>query len=115
MSFLIFILLILLLMVGIPLLRGWLYMQSLRKKVTDIFGSDGPARKQQQQRQHRQYEEEEEYTETGERKIYTSGEGEYADFEEVRGATIEETVTANDSRTIIEEQITDAEYEEIRD
>lgn len=112
MSFLIFILLVLLLMVGIPMLRGWLYMQSLRKKVTDIFGSDGPARQQQQQRQ---YEEEEEYTETGERKIYTSGEGEYADFEEVRGATIEKTVTANDSRTIIEEQITDAEYEEIRD
>ena len=59
----------------------------------------------------------EEYTETGERKKYTRDEGEYADFEEVSvGTVIEETVsTEGDTRTVIEEQVTDAEYEEIRE
>lgn len=97
-------------MVGIPLLRGWLYMQGLRRKVNDIFG-DG--RQTQRQQQERAPYEEEEYTETGERKIYTSGDGEYADYEEVTGPVTEETTSTSDTRTIIEEQITDAEYEEI--
>lgn len=84
-------------------------MQGLRKKVNDAFG--GNDRRSQQQDRHGY--EEEEYTETGERKIFTSNEGEYADFEEVSGTVTEETTTTNDTRTIIEEQITDAEYEEI--
>ena len=110
MSFLLFILFVLLLMVGIPLLRGWLYMQNLRRRVNESFRG-----RQQHERPRRDEEEEEEYTETGERKIYTSGDGEYADFEEVSGTIIEETTTDGDTRTIIEEQITDAEYEEIKD
>ena len=98
-------------MVGIPLLRGWLYMQGLRRKVNDIFG-DGRQTQRQQQERRTPYEEEE-YTETGERKIYTSGDGEYADYEEVTGPVTEETTSTSDTRTILEEQITDAEYEEI--
>ena len=107
MSFLIFILFVLFLMIGIPLLRGWFYMQNLRRRVNESF------RGRQQHERPRRDEEEEEYTETGERKIFTSNEGEYADFEEISGTIIEETTPDGDTRTIIEEQITDAEYEEI--
>lgn len=107
MNFLLFILLILFLMVGIPLLRGWLYMRNLRRRVNESFRG-----RQEHERPRRERYEEEEYTETGERKIYTSGEGEYADFEEVNGTITEETITVNE--TIIEEQVTDAEYEEIK-
>ena len=107
MSFLIFILFVLFLMSGIPLLRGWFYMQNLRRRVNESF------RGRQQHERPRRDEEEEEYTATGERKIFTSNEGEYADFEEVSGTIIEETTPDGDTRTIIEEQITDAEYEEI--
>ena len=106
-TFLLFILLILFFMVGIPLLRGWLYMQNLRRRVNESFRG-----RQEHERPRREQYEEEEYTETGERKIFTSGEGEYADFEEVSGTIIEETVSTNE--TIIEEQVTDAEYEEIK-
>ena len=108
MSFLLFILLLLFLMVGIPLLRGWLYMQNLKRRVNDVFGG-------RQQERSRRYEDDDddEYTETGERKIYGSTEGEYAEYEEVSGTVIEETAQTGDTRTIIEEQITDAEYEEI--
>ena len=107
-SFLLFILLILFLMVGIPLIRGWLYMQNLRRRVNESFRG-----RQQHDRSSR--DEDDEYTETGERKKYTSDEGEYADFEEVSGTIIEETSSTGDTRTIIEEQVTDAEYEEIRE
>lgn len=106
MSFLLFILFVLLLMVGIPLLRGWFYMQNLRRRVNESFRG-----RQEHERPRRERYEEEEYTETGERKIFTSGEGEYADFEEVNGTIIEETTTT--SETVIEEQITDAEYEDL--
>ncbi len=109
MSFLLFILLVLFLMVGIPLLRGFFYMQNLRRRVNESFRG----RQQHERPRRERQEEEEEYTETGERKIFTSGEGEYADFEEVRGTVIEETTPEGDTRTIIEEQVTDAEYEEI--
>ena len=108
MNFLLFILLILFLMVGIPLLKGWLYMKSLRRRVNESFRG-----RQQHERPRR--DDDDEYTETGERKIYTSGEGEYADFEEVHGTIIEKTTSDGTTRTIIEEQVTDAEYEEIRD
>lgn len=107
MSFLLFILLVLFLMIGIPLLRGWFYMQNLRRRVNESF------RGRQQHERPRREEDEEEYTATGERKIFTSNEGEYADFEEVSGTIIEETSPGGETRTIIEEQITDAEYEEI--
>lgn len=111
MSFLLFILFVLLLMVGIPLLRGWLYMQNLRRRVNESFRG----RQQHERPPRERYEEDEEYTETGERKIYTSDDGEYAEYEEVSGTIIEETTPDGDTRTIIEEQITDAEYEEIKD
>ena len=107
-GFLLFILLILFLMVGIPLIRGWLYMQNLRRRVNESFRG-----RQQHERPNR--DEDGEYTETGERKKYTSDEGEYADFEEVSGTIIEETTSTGETRTIIEEQVTDAEYEEIKD
>lgn len=108
MSFLLFILLILFLMIGIPLLRGWFYMQNVKRRINESFHG-----RQQHERPNRERYEEEEYTETGERKIFTSNEGEYADFEEVSGTVIEETTSTGDTRTIIEEQVTDAEYEEI--
>ena len=106
MNFLLFILLILFLMVGIPLLKGWLYMRNLRRRVNESFRG-----RQEHERPRRERYEEEEYTDTGERKIYTSGEGEYADFEEVNGTITEETVSVNE--TIIEDQVTDAEYEDL--
>ncbi len=109
MSFLLFILLVLFLMIGIPLLRGWFYMQNLRRRVNESFRG-----RQEHERPDRNSEE---YTETGERKIFTSGDGEYADFEEVTGPiieeTTEETIDVDETRTIIEEQVTDAEFEEI--
>lgn len=108
MSFLLFILLVLFLMIGIPLLRGWLYMQNIRRRVNESFRG-----RQQHERPRR--DDDDEYTDTGERKKYTSNEGEYADFEEVSGTIIEETTSTGETRTIIEEQVTDAEYEEIRD
>ena len=106
MSFLLFILLILFLLVGWPLLRGWLYFQDMKRRVNESF------RGRQQHERPRRDDDDEEYTETGERKIYTRGDGEYAEYEEVSGTIIEETVNGN-TRTVIEEQITDAEYEEI--
>ena len=106
MSFLLFILLVLFLLVGIPLIRGWLYMQNLKRRVNETFRG-----RQQHERPRRDADEE--YTETGERKIYGSTEGEYAEYEEVSGTVIEETTTTSETRTIVEEQITDAEYEEI--
>jgi len=109
MSFFLFILLILFLMVGIPLLRGWFYMQRLKQKVNESF------RGRQEHERSQRNSTDEEYTETGERKIFTSNEGEYADFEEVRGTIIEETNSTGDTRIIIEEQVTDAEYEEIKE
>ena len=108
MSFLLFILFVLFLMIGIPLLRGWLYMQNVKRRVNETFGG-----RQESQRQQPQDDDEEEYTATGERKIFGSSEGEYADFEEVSGTIVEETSPGGETRTIIEEQITDAEYEEI--
>jgi hypothetical protein len=106
MSFFLFILLILFLMVGIPLLRGWFYMQNLRRRVNESFRG-----RQEHERPRR--DNDDEYTDTGEHKKYTSGDGEYADYEEVTGTVIEETISANE--TIIEEQVTDAEYEEIKE
>ena len=106
MSFFLFILLILFLMVGIPLLRGWFYMQNLRRRVNESFRG-----RQEHERPRR--DDDDEYTDTGEHKRYTSNEGEYADFEEVSGTVIKETTSTGDTRTIIEEQVTDAEYEEI--
>lgn len=109
MSFLLLLLLFLVLWYVIwPLLRGWLFLRDVRQRVNDTFGNG-------QRRQRTHPDDEQEYTETGERKIFTSSEGEYADFEEVSGTTIEETVTSGETRTVIEEQVTDAEYEEIRD
>ena len=108
MSFLTFILLLLLVVVGWPLLRGWLFVRDVRKKVNDTFGESEPRRERPSR------DDRDEYTETGERKIFTSNEGEYADFEEVSGTVIEETTSTDGTRTIIEEQITDAEFEEIQ-
>ena len=105
-TFLLFILVILFMLVGLPLIRGWLYMQNLKRRVNESFRG-----RQQHERPRR--DNNEEYTETGERKIFTSNEGEYADFEEVQETVIEETVKAEETRTIIEEQITDAEFEDI--
>ena len=105
-TFLLFILFILFLLVGLPLIRGWFYMQNLKRRVNESFRG-----RQQHERPRR--DNNEEYTETGERKIFTSNEGEYADFEEVQETVIEETVKAEETRTVIEEQITDAEFEDI--
>lgn len=104
MGFLLFILLILFLLVGIPLIRGWLYMQNLKHRVNETFGG----RRQERSRR----EAEEEYTESGDRKIYGSNEGEYAEYEEVTGAIIEGNVSTSETH-VIEEQVTDAEFEEI--
>ena len=105
-TFLLFILFILFLLVGLPLIRGWFYMQNLKRRVNESFRG-------RQQHERPQRDDNEEYTETGERKIFTSNEGEYADFEEVQETVIEETVKTEETRTVIEEQITDAEFEDI--
>ncbi|MBR4829111.1 MAG: hypothetical protein IKZ92_04840 [Muribaculaceae bacterium] len=106
MSFLLLIL-ILLFLIGIPLLRGWLFMQNLRRHVNESF------RGRQEHERPRRDDDDDEYTETGDRKIYGSTEGEYAEYEEVSGTVIEEISSTGETRTIIEEQVTDAEYEEI--
>ncbi len=105
-TFLLFILFILFLLVGLPLIRGWFYMQNLKRRVNESFRG-------RQQHERPQRDDNEEYTETGERKIFTSNEGEYADFEEVGGTIIEETSSTAETQVIIEEQITDAEFEDI--
>ncbi len=101
MSFFLFILLVLFLLIGWPLLRGWLYMNSLRRRVNESFRG-----RQQHERPRRDYDDDEE---DGERKIYNSGDGEYAEYEEVSGTIMEEATT----QTIIEEQVIDAEFEDV--
>lgn len=90
----------------------WWQWRKLRRSIFMPHGDEMPpyGRRQSNRRG-------EEYTETGERKKYTSDEGEYADFEEVSGGTVtEETASKEgDTRTVIEEQVTDAEFEEIRE
>ena len=105
MSFFLFILLVLFLLIGWPLLRGWLYMNHLRRRVNESFRG-----RQQHERPRRDYDDD---TEDGERKIYTSGDGEYAEYEEVSGTVVEETTVDGNTQTIIEEQVIDAEFEDV--
>ena len=102
MSFLLFILLILFVLIGWPLLRGWLYMNSLRRRVNESFRG-----RQQHERPRRDYEEEDDG------KIFNSGDGEYAEYEEVSGTIAEETSSTGETQTIIEEQVIDAEFEDV--
>lgn len=102
MSFLLFILLILFLLIGWPLLRGWLYMNSLRRRVNESFRG-----RQQHERPRRDYEEEDDG------KIFNSGDGEYAEYEEVSGTIAEVTSSTGETQTIIEEQVIDAEFEDV--
>ena len=102
MGFLLFILLILFLLIGWPLLRGWLYMNSLRRRVNESFRG-----RQQHERPRRDYEEEDDG------KIFNSGDGEYAEYEEVSGTIAEETSSTGETQTIIEEQVIDAEFEDV--
>ena len=102
MSFLLFILLILFLLIGWPLLRGWLYMNSLRRRVNESFRG-----RQQHERPRRDYEEEDDG------KIFNCGDGEYAEYEEVSGTIAEETSSTGETQTIIEEQVIDAEFEDV--
>lgn len=108
MSFLLFILFILFLLIGWPLLRGWLYMNSLRRRVNESFRG-----RQQHERPRYDDDDDQEYTATGERKIYTSGDGEYAEYEEVSGTMVEETTAAGDTHVVVEEQVIDAEFEDV--
>ena len=66
MSFLLFILLVLFLMIGIPLLRGWLYMQNLHRRVNESFRG-----RQQHERPRREYDEEEEDINLKSEGVYT--------------------------------------------
>lgn len=108
MQFLFIILLVLILMVGIPLFRGWLYMQRLKRRVNDAFGRSSGDQRQGRQR-HSRYEDDDDG------KIFESTDGEYAEYEEISGTITEEETSEGYSRTVIEEQVTDAEFEEIRD
>ena len=102
MSFLLFILLILFLLIGWPLLRGWLYMNSLRRRVNESFRG-----RQQHERPRRDYDEEDDG------KIFNSDDGEYAEYEEVSGTIMDETTADDNTQTIIEEQVIDAEFEDV--
>jgi len=110
MSFLLFILLILFLMLGLPMLRGWLRLRALRKQVNETFGG---RRQQQQQRAQRNDEDDDDE----DHKIFDSNDGEYVEFEEIVGTYIQQETSVDDSdtmrQTIVEEQIIDAEFEEI--
>ena len=88
-----------------PLVRGWLFMKDMKRRANETFGG-----RQQRGRTRR---DDDEYTETGERKIYGSTEGEYAEYEEVIGTIIEETASTSETQVTVEEQISDAEYEDI--
>jgi|GEM_PF-745941 len=121
MTLLLLIILLLFLLFGWPLLRGWLYMRSLRQRVDETFrGGQQQSRSrtsnyaddedsngdssdwQQNDKSHRS------------RKIYTDSDGEYAEFEEI-AVTREEQTTDNNQwqQTVVEEQIVDVEFEEI--
>ena len=81
-------------------------MKDMKRRANETFGG-------RQQRERTRRDDDDEYTETGERKIYGSTEGEYAEYEEVIGTIIEETASTSETQVTVEEQISDAEYEEI--
>ena len=80
-----------------PLVRVWWILHKLRKQVNETMRAASDAAAQAEKPQKR----------------YADDVGEYADFEEVSGTVIEETASTGETRTIIEERVTDAEYEEI--
>ena len=82
-------------------------MQRLKRRVNDAFGRGSDEQRQGRQRRYG-------YEDDDDGKLFESTDGEYAEYEEISGAVIEEETSEGDSRTIIEEQITDAEYEEIQ-
>ena len=77
-------------------------MNSLRRRVNESFRG-----RQQHERPRRDYEEEDDG------KIFNSGDGEYAEYEEVSGTIAEETSSTGETQTIIEEQVIDAEFEDV--
>ena len=70
----------------------WWQWRKLRRSIFMPHGDEMPpyGRRQSNRRG-------EEYTETGERKKYTSDEGEYADFEEVSGGTVTEETASTEA------------------
>jgi len=116
MTFLLFVLIVLLLIVGWPMLRGWLYMRNLRSRINDTINETfGGGQQQQQQRDYSDYNTQRAATDKDDDgKIFDSTDGEYVEFEEVKGVRIEQTTTADDyTQTVVEEQIVDVEFEDI--
>ena len=100
-TLLIIILLIVLGYIAMPLIKGWLYMRNLRDKVNESFGgrrNDSSTNKE------------------GDHKIYTDKDGEYAEFEDITGPVNEGPAPncTDGSGTVVEEQVTDAEFEEVK-
>ena len=90
------------LFIGIPVFRAWRSIHDMRKKVNESFGG-----------RQRRNDSGDDYETT--RKRYTDKDGEYAEFEDVTGPATEEPAPGytGDSRTVVEEQVTDAEFEEV--
>lgn len=94
-----------------PLLRAGLLVYKARKQMRDLFGGGarkGGARRQEQQPPRR-------------RKKIDPNVGEYVEFEEIKTYTqssgevrTETSETGSSGRTVTEEQIEDAEWEDIK-
>lgn len=107
MSFGLFILLIFVIIIGIPLFRVFNTIRKLRKNYREMFGG-GPrssqGRRQSQPRQN---------TRPKREKIIKPDEGEYVEFEEITSTT--QTFSDGGKKyTYTEEQVTDAEWEDIK-
>ncbi len=97
-----------------PFIRILMHANRARRQFQDIF-------RQQNARQEgsRQRRDDGDYdTATGRRKVYGKDDGEYVDFEEVQEDnaphTAPGTSTATQDSQVIEPQITDAEFEEVK-
>lgn len=105
MSFLLFIILVLVLVLLQPILKIWLQIRRVRNAYRDM------AREQQQAYERNTHTRKGK----GKSKIFSRNEGEYVEFTEIEVTeTTEPPTPAGDTSVPYEEQISDAEWEEIK-
>ena len=93
-------LLIILFIIFFPIIKMWMMMRRARRNMKDVF------------EQVRQRSQAEAYAAN---KRYDYPAGEYADYEDVTGSTTQSNGTPTDNYSnVTEEQIVDAEFEDIR-
>lgn len=106
----IFLLLIILLLLLWPVIRLALGYHKLRQHVSQAY-----RQQQYSDTRGRHHEASGDYDlATGRRKVYSETDGEYVDFEEVDDGRRDTVAAQQQAReTVVEEQVSDAEYEEI--